>query len=244
MQLFFDFPVTPDFSFKSFVACHGNNTALEFVKNVMDSDSGENLLFLYGEPGSGKTHLLSAVSREISETATVVPPTVIPIELINPENCQGIIRMVASAPILLLDNLHRLQGSSTLRSAIWQLFNDFYESGRTIIATATLPPKELPTLDEHLQSRFMWGLVAKLDISDDGSRRMIMKKLADDSQLIIPDEVIDYLLIHLPRDIPSLANAVEKLKQLSFATQKRISLKLARETHAIISGKHICTKFK
>ena len=137
--------------------------------------------------------------------------------------------MTSPLPVLLLDNLHLLQDSGTLRTAIWQLFNDFYESGRTIIATAALPPKELQSLDEHLQSRFMWGLVAKLDISDDDSRRMIMKKLADDSQIIIPDDVIDYLLVRLPRDIPSLANAVELLKNRSFATQKKISLKLAKE---------------
>lgn len=196
----------------------------------MDSESGENLLFLYGESGSGKTHLLSAVSREIAESLAIIPPPVIPVELINADNCQEIIRQTEPLPVLLLDNLHLLQDSSTLRTAIWQLFNDFYDSGRPIIATAKLPPKELQSLDEHLQSRFMWGLVAKLDISDDDSRRMIMKKLADDCQIIIPDDVIDYLLIHLPRDIPSLANAVDLLKKRSFATQKKISLKLAKET--------------
>jgi len=230
MQLFFDFPTTPDYSFKSFVACNGNRTATEFVKKVMDSDSEEKLLFLYGESGSGKTHLLSAVSREIADRLAIAPPPVIPVELVNSDNCPEIIRLTEPLPVLLLDNLHLLQDSATLRTAIWQLFNDFYESGRTIIATATLPPKELHSLDEHLQSRFMWGLVAKLDISDDDSRRMIMKKLADDCQIIIPDDVIDYLLVHLPRDIPSLANAVELLKNRSFAIQKKISLRLARET--------------
>jgi len=229
MQLFFDFPATPDYSFTSFVACNGNKTALEFVKKVMASDSEEKLLFLYGESGSGKTHLLSAVSREIAGRLAIVPPPLIPVELVTTHNCQEIIRLASPLPVLLLDNLHLLLNSSTLRTALWQLFNDFYESGRTIIATATLPPKELLSLDEHLQSRFMWGLVAKLDIFDDDSRRMIMKKLADDRQLLIPADVIDYLLMHLPRDIPSLAHAVELLKNRSFATQKKISLKLAKE---------------
>jgi len=229
MQLFFDFPVKPDYSFSSFVACSGNHSALEFVKRVMNPDSGENLLYLHGASGSGKTHLLSAVSRELTDTSTNVPPSVIPVELITVDNCEEFISLASDQPCLLLDNLHLLHDSSTLRTAIWQLFNDFYESGRKIIAAATLPPKELHSLDEHLKSRFMWGLVAKLDISDDTSRRMIMKKLADDSQLTLPDDVIDYLLIRLPRDIPSLAEAVELLKQQSFATQKKISLRLAKE---------------
>lgn len=225
MQLFFDFPVTPDYSFNSFVACNGNHTALEFVKRVMDPQSGENLVYLYGDSGSGKTHLLSAVGKGYGAELPVIP-----VELLTTENCDELVSRVSPHPALLLDNLHLLRDHSSLRTAIWQLFNDFYESGRKIIATATLPPKELDSLDEHLKSRFMWGLVARLDISDDDSRRMILKKLADDRQIILPDDVIDYLLLRLPRDIPSLANAVETLKQQSFATQKKISLKLTRET--------------
>lgn len=229
MQLFFDFPITPDYSFTSFVACNGNQSALEFVKRFIAPGSGENLLYLYGEAGSGKTHLLSAVSKAFSDNPENTLPPLIPAELITGLNCVDIVRAASAQPILILDNLHLLQDSSTVRTAIWQLFNDFYESGRKIIAAANLPPKELASLDDHLKSRFMWGLVARLDISDDESRRMIMKKLADDRQLLLPDDVIAYLLLRLPRDIPSLSAAVELLKQHSFATQKKISLKLARE---------------
>lgn len=233
MQLFFDFPVTPDYSFSSFVACNGNQTALEFVKRFISPTSGENLLYLHGEAGSGKTHLLSAVSKAFSVNPDQLPAPLIPAELITDANCEEIVGAAARHPVLILDNLQLLKDRSTIRTAIWQLFNDFYESGRKIIAAATLPPKELASLDEHLKSRFMWGLVARLDISDDGSRRMIMKKLADDRQLLLPEDVIDYLLLRLPRDIPSLAAAVELLKQHSFATQKKISLKLAREALCI-----------
>ncbi|NVN98682.1 MAG: DnaA regulatory inactivator Hda [Geobacteraceae bacterium] len=225
MQLFFDFPVNPDYSFKSFVACSGNQTALKFVQRVISGE--ESLLYLHGDSGSGKTHLLHAAAKELATRGSV---PVIPVELVTHDNLEEITTSAATSQGLLLDNLHLLADSPLLRTAFWQLFNDFYESGRKIIATATLPPKELDSLDDHLKSRFMWGLVAKLDISDDTSRRMIMKKLADDRQLIIPDDVIDYLLIRLPRDIPSLANAVERLKQESFATQRKISLKLTKAT--------------
>jgi len=229
MQLFFDFPIIPDYSLTSFVACTGNQTALEFVKRFISPGSGENLLYLHGEAGSGKTHLLSAVSKAFTENPGEKQPPLIPAELITDHNCADIVRAASQQPVLILDNLHLLQDSRAIRTAIWQLFNDFYESGRKIIAAANLPPKELASLDDHLQSRFMWGLVARLDISDDESRRMIMKKLADDRQLLLPDDVIDYLLLRLPRDIPSLAEAVELLKKHSFATQKKISLKMARE---------------
>jgi len=229
MQLFFDFPVKPQYTFANFVTCSGNNTALEFVKRVMAPDSGENLLYLHGDRGSGKTHLLSAISSELAHGSSGPHPSLIPLEAVTEENCRRAFEQAGAQTHLLLDNLHLLADSSLLRSALWQLFNDFYESGRKIIATATLPPKELNSLDEHLQSRFMWGLVTKLDISSDESRRMIMAKLAADMQIMLPAEVSDYLLVHVRRDIPSLAAALELIKQRSFSSQKRISLKLARD---------------
>src|SRR5512138_1783125 len=173
MQLFFDFPVIPRYTFANFVTCSGNNTALEFVKRVMMPGSGENLLYLHGAGGSGKTHLLSAINSQLAHGSSG-SPSFIPLEAVTEENCRRVFEQAGAQTHLLLDNLHLLADSSLLRSALWQLFNDFYESGRKIFATATLPPKELNSLDEHLQSRFMWGLVAKLDISSDESRRMIM----------------------------------------------------------------------
>ena len=102
-------------------------------------------------------------------------------------------------------------------------------SGRKIVVTGLVPPKELTSLDGHLISRLLWGLVARVDISDDDSRRMIMKKLAEDRQIVLPADVIDYLLAHLPRDIPSLVSALETLTRQAFAAQRKITVRLAKE---------------
>lgn len=228
MQLVFDFPIKPLYSFDNFVKCRGNETAFGFAEKLLTADDNENLLYLHGTTGSGKTHLLSAVGREISTVHQIDIP-VIPVEQLRPDNRDATINRLSPLPALLLDDLHLLTDNMDLRVALWQLFNDFYESGRKIVATAILPPKDLTSLDSHLQSRFMWGLVAKLDISDDHSRRMIMQKLAEDRQIILPEEVIDHLLIHLPRDISILTEALDRIKTHSFAIQRKISLRLARE---------------
>ena len=222
MQLFFDFPVNPEYSFENFVTCSGNLTALGFAKRLLDSGSGENLLYLHGDDGSGKTHLLAAIGRELGAQ-------VIAVSDLGKESGGLQSEVVRGFPALLLDDLQLLADDADLRIALWQLFNDFYSTGRKVVATATLPPKELESLDPHLKSRFMWGLVAKLDISDDDSRRMILQKLADDRQIILPEDVSSYLLVHLPRAIPPLAEAIDRIKRHSFATQRKISLKLARE---------------
>jgi len=228
MQLIFDFPIKPNYTFANFVTCRGNEVAISFARRVMDPVSGENLLFLHGPEGSGKTHLLTAISHA-TETATGVSVPVFPVQSLTTDELERMSEETRTLPLLLLDDLNLIRDDDRVRIAIWQLFNDFYSSGRKIVVTATDPPKELPHLDGHLISRLLWGLVAKMDISDDDSRRMIMNKLAADRQIVLPSEVIDYLLLHVQRDIPSLTIALEQIKRLSFATQRKITLKLARE---------------
>jgi len=235
MQLVFDFPIKPQYSFSNFVKCGGNETAFAFAGRLLTEDAGENLLYLHGEAGSGKTHLLAAIGRELSASSREDIP-VIPVEQLHPEDCDASFALLRTLPALLLDDLHLLVDDSSLRVALWQLFNDFYESGRKIAATAILPPNEVASLDEHLKSRFMWGLVAKLDVSDDNSRKMILQKLAEDRQIILPEEVTGHLLVHLPRDIAALTEALDRIKSHSFATQRKISLRLAREALALGKG--------
>jgi chromosomal replication initiator protein len=96
--------------------------------------------------------------------------------------------------------------------------------------TGLFPPKELPNLDGHLTSRLLWGLVARIDVSDDQSRRMIMKKVAEDLQTVLPEDVAEYLLVHVPRDVPSLMAAVEGVNRRALALKRKLTVKLARET--------------
>jgi len=87
----------------------------------------------------------------------------------------------------------------------------------------------LRNLDDHLTSRLLWGLVARLDVSDDSSRRMLIAKLAADRQILLPDEVAAWLLTVLPRDVGSLVNACETLYRAALEQQRKITLRLARE---------------
>jgi len=234
MQQTFDFPITPKYRFDNFVVCGGNETAYRFALKLASGDGTENLLYIHGPEGSGKTHLLSAVADRLGivplvsfadeghfELAGVVGDSVSP--LFDP---------FRALPALLVDDLQLMPDDERLRVALWQLFNEYYAAGRPIVMTGSLPPKELPDLDGHLVSRLLWGLVAPLDISDDDSRRMIMKKLATDRQIVLPADAIDYLLIHVPRDIPSLCTALDTVSRYALATGRKVSTRLAREALA------------
>jgi len=234
MQLTFDFPVTPRYSFANFVVCPGNRTAVQFARKVADPVEPENLLYLHGPEGAGKTHLLMSVGLHLSGGDPFPAVSCGNLEQLydgaqGPERPSVLAERFRGAPALLLDDIHLLPADPHLQAEVWQLFNDFYGAGRKIVVTGRVPPKELASLDGHLISRLLWGLVARVDISDDDSRRMIMKKLAEDRQIVLPADVIDYLLIHLPRDIPSLLAALERLTRQALATQRKITVRLAKE---------------
>ncbi len=227
MQQFFDFPVSPTFSFDSFVPCDGNAAALRFALRIADPADSESLLYLYGPPGSGKTHLLHSIAGRGFPYLSLREP-------LSPER---LALTFATAGGLVVDDLQDMPDDPDLRRALWQLFNEFHTSGRTIAMAGAPPPRELSNMDDHLTSRLLWGLVARLDTSDDSSRRMIIKKVADDHQIRIPDDVVDYILTTTSREVGALIMCFQQLYRFSMAEKRRITLPLAREVRELtLSG--------
>jgi chromosomal replication initiator protein len=236
MQLIFDFPVNPRFSFENFVVCSGNETAFRFARLLADDDA-KNLLFIHGPPGSGKTHLLRALAgaicrregRDSISSLSFKDSEQIYRGEFPAESASRLSERLGDEPVLLIDDIHCLPDNPHVRSEFWQLFNDFHDSGRKIAVTGLVPPTEIANLDEHIKSRLMWGLLAGMDISDDASLGMIMKKIAADRNILVPEDVFQYLLCHIRREIPLLVDALDRIHRRSLETTKRISLKLARE---------------
>jgi chromosomal replication initiator protein len=224
MQQFFRFPISPACSFENFVPCDGNAGALEFARRIASDADSENLLYLHGPSGSGKTHLLKAIARQIGGAGDVPYLT-----CSEPLSADLLNTRFLAAPALIVDDLHLLPDDSAMRNALWQIFNDFHSSGRKIAMAGLVPPRSLPHLDDHLVSRLLWGLVARVDVSDDHSRQMILRKVAADRQVRIPDDVIDFILVTTGREAGELIAAFDRIYELSMASKRRITLPLARE---------------
>jgi chromosomal replication initiator protein len=223
MQQFFDFPLNQSFSFDSFVPCEGNSAALRFALRIANSADSESLLYLYGPSGSGKTHLLHSIAGNNFPYLSFR-------EQVTPER---LMTTFSQADGLVVDDLQDMPNDPDLRRALWQLFNDFHTSGRKVAMAGAVPPRDLANMDDHLTSRLLWGLVARLDTSDDNSRSMIIKKVADDHQIRIPDDVVDYILATTSREVGALIAFFEQLYKLSMSEKRRITLPLAREVREL-----------
>jgi len=236
MQLVFDFPTIPRYTFDNFVVCGGNRAACVFARQLAVGDGTENVLYVYGPPGGGKTHLLAAAGNLLSGV-TGKPAPCISFRNIDEiyrgdytaERVSLLGERFHDAPALLMDDIHLIPDNESLRVEVWQLFNDFYHAGKKIMVTGLYPPKELPNLDDHLISRLLWGLVARVDITDDDSRRMILSKLAEDRQVLLPADVADHILKSVRRDVPSLRDALERISRHALAEGRKITVRLARE---------------
>jgi len=241
MQLIFDFPVHPRYSFENFVVCGGNDVAFRFA-GMLASDPCNQVLYIYGPAGCGKTHLLSALGKRLMSPLYTSDAAETQIPYISfkdidelykgnyiAEQSSVLAERFQNSPILLIDDLHLIPDNINIRIEVWQIFNDFFNSGRKIAVTGLHHPRQLPTLDDHLISRLLCGLAAGMDVSDDDSRRLIMKKLADDRQITISAEVIDHLLLHIRRDIPSLIKGLDALNHQALSSGRKISLRLARK---------------
>jgi len=213
-----DLPVASRYGFETFISCDGNATAMEFSRRVADPAEPEKLLYLYGPSGSGKTHLLHAIGRQIAGDHY---------HLLSCKNLN--VPLICDTSLLLVDDLDQLPDQPELRNGLWEAFNHHYSKGHILALAGRLPPRELPTIDDHLISRLLWGLVAHLDVSDDRSRRMLIAKLAHDQQILLPEEVANWLLTVLPRDVGSLVSACNTLYRAALQRKCRITIRLARE---------------
>jgi chromosomal replication initiator protein len=230
MQQFFDFPISASFTFDSFIPCEGNAAALRFALRIADPADSESLLYLHGPSGSGKTHLLRAIAGERFPY----------LSFREPATTDQLMTKFATAGGLVVDDLQDVPDDPDMKRALWQLFNEFHTSGRTIAMAGAHPPRDLTALDEHLTSRLLWGLVARLDTSDDTSRRMIIKKVAEDHQIRIPDDVVDYILATTSREVSDLITFFHQLYHCSMAEKRRITVPLAREVReATLTGRSL-----
>lgn len=195
-----------------------------------------NPLFLYGGVGLGKTHLMHAIGNQILQEAPGSRVMYVSSERFMNDLVNSIQtgttaefrRRYREMDLLLVDDVHFLEGKDRTQEEFFHTFNALYDAQKQIILTSDRPPKEIPGLEDRLVSRFEWGLVADIKAPDYETRVAILRKKANDDNLTLDMEVIDFIAHSCTASVRELEGAVIKLLAYSSLTHQEITVELAK----------------
>jgi len=233
-------PLNPRYTFDQFVIGKSNDVAAAAAQAAAQAPGKVyNPLFIYGETGLGKTHLMQGIAHELLRRTPTLRLAYVGTEQFTNEFIGAIQagqmgdfrRRFREIDLLLVDDVQFLKGKESTQEEFFHTFNAIYEAGRQIVLTSDRPPKEIPGLESRLVSRFEWGMVANIDSPDLEHRIAILKKKAsvDHLELTIPDEVIEFIAQHVKSSVRELEGSIIKLLAYASLKHREISVELARE---------------
>jgi len=233
-------PLNPRYTFDQFVIGKSNDVAAAAAQAAAQAPGKVyNPLFIYGETGLGKTHLMQAIAHELLRRTPSLRLAFVGTEQFTNDFVSAIQggqmhdfrRRYREIDLLLVDDVQFLKGKESTQEEFFHTFNAIYEAGRQIVLTSDRPPKEIPGLESRLVSRFEWGMVANVDSPDLEHRIAILKKKAslDHLELTIPDEVIEFIATHVKSSVRELEGSIIKLLAYASLKHREISVELARE---------------
>ena len=244
--------LNPKYTFDSFVIGNSNRFAHAASLAVAESPAkAYNPLFIYGGVGLGKTHLMHAIGHYVlqnnpSAKVVYVSSEKFTNELINAikdDKNEEFRTKYRNVDVLLIDDIQFIAGKERTQEEFFHTFNALHDANKQIILSSDRPPKEIPTLEDRLRSRFEWGLIADIQVPDFETRMAILKKKADVEKLNVANEVMVYIATKIKSNIRELEGALIRIVAYSSLTNREITVDLASEAlKDIISkkqGKHI-----
>ncbi|TCZ75662.1 chromosomal replication initiator protein DnaA [Paenibacillus albiflavus] len=226
------------YTFDTFVIGSGNRFAHAASLAVAEAPAkAYNPLFLYGGVGLGKTHLMHAIGHFVLEHNASAKVLYISsekftnefINAIRDNRGEGFRNKYRSIDILLIDDIQFLAGKERIQEEFFHTFNALHEEGKQIIISSDRPPKEIPTLEDRLRSRFEWGLITDIQPPDLETRIAILRKKAKAENLEIPNEAMVYIANQIDTNIRELEGALIRVVAYSSLTNQDISVHLAAE---------------
>jgi chromosomal replication initiator protein len=227
----------PDYTFENFVVGPSNRLAHASCVAVSQSlGDTYNPLFIYGNSGLGKTHLLHAVCYEAQKRIDGAVIQLLSCEdfvnkfirSIEEGNLVGFQSQFRTVDVLVIDDIQFLREREQSQEEFFHTFNALYNNGKQIILSADSPPAEIPSLESRLISRFNWGLVARIDPPSYETRIAIVQKKAHLRGLNISDEIADYIATCVQANIRELEGALTTIYALAITDGEQISLELAQ----------------
>ena len=219
------------FRFSSFVVGHNSQFAHAAAKAVAEAPGDSyNPLFLYGGVGLGKTHLMHAIGHEVHDRF----PRKRVVYLTSEQFTNEVISSIATArmgefrhkyrtvDVLLIDDVQFLAGKDRTKEEFFHNFNALHEINKQIVISSDRPPKEIPTLEDRLRSRFEWGLIADIQPPDFETRLAILHSKLGDNGGLIPEEVLNFIAHKVQRNIRELEGALTRVQAFAAVHQRQL----------------------
>lgn len=231
------------YKFENFVQGENSKFAYKAAMAVAQNPAGKyNPLFIYGNSGLGKTHLMQAIGHYIifnnpklkvkyTKTEDYINDYISNSRKTNNtiENMSKFNRKYTNIDIILIDDIQFIESKIKTMENLQYTFDSLYNKGKQIVITSDRLPKEIPTLTAALCSRFEMGLMIELTPPDLETRFEIIKKLATDNDLIHEDEALRYIARNFSNNVRELEGAFTKVCAYAEITEQELTLKLAKE---------------
>jgi chromosomal replication initiator protein len=229
--------LNPRYTFENFVQGESNRFAYAAAFAVAEVPAkAYNPLFIYGNSGLGKTHLLHAIGNYVQQywpakRVRYVSSEVFTNDFINAIqtntsfNFQAKYRQV---DVLMIDDIQFLQGKKETQDSFFATFNALHESGKQVVITSDVSPKLLNSFDERMRSRFEWGLMTDIQAPELETRIAILRKKAESDKIRISDEILDYMAARISSNIRELEGALIRVTAYAALNRTQIDMPLVQ----------------
>lgn len=230
-----DSRLNPKYTFDNFIIGGSNRFAHAAAVAVAEAPARSyNPLFIYGDSGLGKTHLLHAIGLYAEHIYSGIKVRYVSSEEFTNDFINSIAQNNVTAfneryrnnDILLIDDIQFLQGKDSTMEAFFHTFNTLHEHNRQVVITSDVPPKQLTGFEDRMRSRFEWGLITDVQSPDLETRIAILRMKAQADDLVLPDDVLEFIAVHVDSSVRELEGTLIRISAYANLNQQAIDLNM------------------